>query len=147
MRRLARAETQRSDQRVRRSSAPSLMTDSIAECERRVRAQSRTIGRDGGTAMTSRFGFLSDEERVADGASAVPRVRRAMALDGTADLFGAANLLAQAHLHARRVDDAAEVSLRAVECGQRMAARPGRAALLFHVLRPQVTLLRIESLA
>jgi hypothetical protein len=96
----------------------------------------------------SRFGFLSDEERFAErGAAAAARVRRVMALDGTANLFSAANLLAQAHLQACRVDDAAEVSRHAIECAQRLAARPGRTSLLFHILRPQVTLLRIEGFA
>jgi hypothetical protein len=96
--------------------------------------------------MASRFGFLSDEERLAErGPAAVTRVRRALARGGTAQLFRAAHLLSLALYHARRLEAAAEVSRSAVDCGRRIAARPGQAAQMFHVLRPQIDLLCIEG--
>jgi hypothetical protein len=96
--------------------------------------------------MSSRFGFLSDEERAERGPAAVARVRRALAGGDASQLFHAAHLLALALFHARRTAEAAEVTRCAVECGRRLAAPAGQAGQLFHTLRPQLDLLAFEGL-
>jgi hypothetical protein len=101
-------------------------------------------------SLTRSLGFLSDEERVPErGAAALARVRAVLRTRGenVTGLFEAANLLALVMFHARRVQDAVEVSRRSIERGQRLAAEPGRESLLFHTLQPQINLLRIEGFA